>query len=211
MVDLLEIPINEKKEIGSENGTDLPVINDSAPIQLPSIEQMEALVQQRSDPKPPPTLPSDNRVQLYDQQQVKLPTTHVQTPLLHQLYLQLFRPLKLLLALGLGVQAMIGVFKSLKFLTVTYPLLEAQLTTHHVSSDQVNTIATKAILSLVTTILGMILALHLVRAKALKLFNVGLGLLLFFGGGYLTSFLSQNIDAVGLLTDPILTLFYPNR
>ena len=163
--------------------------------------QPDNMVQTQNGPQPL-NLPSQKKAPLAE---TELATTHLPasaTATAEIWWNQLHRPIKTFVAIGLAGQGLYGIYKSLVFILVTYPQLEAQLATHMITQAQVNGFATHAIIIVFSTVISMFFALRIIRNKATTWINTFIGIGLFLGGTYISSFLSSNFDLITLITTP---------
>src|SRR5690606_16393264 len=82
----------------------------------------------------------------------------------------------------LTIQSLYGIYKSLHFLFVEYQLLEQQLVQHVLTQPEINAIASKAVLTMISTIISIFFALKLAVLKAgtAKKLSIGIGVFMFF-------------------------------
>jgi len=113
-----------------------------------------------------------------------------------------------LTAFGLTAQGLYGVYQSTFFVLVKFPELEARLAAHTITQIEVNNIAVEAILVIISTIISMFFALHLIRNKAGEILSPVLGVVLFLGNTYLFNFFKSLplVESWGLLVDKLLGL-----
>lgn len=93
----------------------------------------------------------------------------------------------------LMLQGLYGIYQSVIFILVEFPQLEVQLQEHHITSGQINTFASKAVITVVSTVISMIFAMRLtfLKTKAAKVLNTGIGLVIFFGNATISQYLSS--------------------
>ncbi|MEN8252889.1 MAG: hypothetical protein ABFQ62_00715 [Patescibacteria group bacterium] len=98
-----------------------------------------------------------------------------------------------LIAIGLTIQGLMGLFNSLKFVMVDFPILEARLLQHSITQSEVNSIAVQAILMTGSTILSMFFALKitLIQNKAAKALNTIIAVFLLFGNAFIFNTLND--------------------
>jgi len=113
---------------------------------------------------------------------------------------------KTVTAIALTIQGLFGGYKAIKFIMVDYPILETQLISHQINQAQVNGFATQAVIIFITTIIGIIFALRILKSNSVKIANIVIGVALFLGSAYINSYLTANFDLVSLLSDPVLTV-----
>lgn len=120
---------------------------------------------------------------------------------------QIKKVAKNIVAIALTLQGLKGIYGSIKFILFDYPALETQLLAHQIGKSQVNSYATHAILILISTIIGMFFALKIMRSKAVKVVNIVIGVGLFFGSAYVSTYLTSHFDLTTLISSPVLTIF----
>ena len=86
-----------------------------------------------------------------------------------------------LVAFMLTIQGLYGMYKSIRFIFVDFPLLEQALNSHLIGQEQVNEFASKAIMMVFTTILSMFFGLKLsvLKTEAAKKVQTIMGICLF--------------------------------
>jgi hypothetical protein len=86
------------------------------------------------------------------------------------------------IGVALTLQGIHGIYKSVIFILVDYPLLEQQLISHQITQDQVNDFGIRAIMMVISTILSMFFALQItvLRIKAFKSLKTAVSILLIF-------------------------------
>jgi hypothetical protein len=87
------------------------------------------------------------------------------------------------LPIGLMIQGLYGIYKSIHFIFVGYPELNFLLASHQITQTQVNDFVIKAIMIAISTLLSMIFAMRLavMKTKVVKTFNTLIGILLVLG------------------------------
>lgn len=151
----------------------------------------------------PMQLPSKNQPKLADTQ---LATTKVPTSTgaeMSRSLVGLKKAIKLIVAFALAGQALWGMLQSSLFVLVEYPQLEAKLVTHQISQTVVNQLGVNAMIQFGVSIISLVLALNILRSKSAGAINTAIGVVVFLGGTYLTQYLSQRIDVVGFLDNPV--------
>lgn len=95
--------------------------------------------------------------------------------------------LQKLLAVGLVLQGLYGIYKSIYFIFVTYPELGFLLASHQISQTQVNNYVIQAILMSITTLVSMVFAMRLtiLQNRVAQTFNTVIGVLLVIGNAAL--------------------------
>jgi hypothetical protein len=95
-----------------------------------------------------------------------------------------------IVGVGLIFQGLYGIYKSIFFILVEFPELEMALEQQLISSDQVNSFATKAVVTVISTVISMFFAMRLtlLKSKAARSVNTVIGLAIFFGNSAITSY-----------------------
>jgi len=99
----------------------------------------------------------------------------------------------------LTLQGLHGIYKSVIFILVEYPMLEQQLISHQVTQHQVNDFGIKAIMMVISTVLSMFFAMKLtfLKSKAAKTLSTTIGILLFIGNALIHDyFVSLNSSQI---------------
>jgi hypothetical protein len=99
------------------------------------------------------------------------------------------------IGIALTIQGLHGIYKSVLFILVEYPLLEQQLVAHQITQQQVNDFGIKAIMMVISTVLSMFFAMKLtfLKSKAAKTVSTTIAILLFIGNAMIHDyFISLN-------------------
>lgn len=146
---------------------DQPVINQSTINQSPAAD---AQIQNQTISQNTPNLSLVDKIKLY------IP----------------FSPQKII-AVALAAQGLWGLYTSISFILIDYPLLEQQLQLHFVAQEHINHFANKAIVMAVSTVLNIFFAIKItsVQSKVAKKINTIIGILLFLGNTVVYSYLDQ--------------------
>ncbi|HEX7018052.1 MAG TPA: hypothetical protein VF209_04065 [Patescibacteria group bacterium] len=120
----------------------------------------------------------------------------------------LFHKATKFLGVLLSFEGMYGIYRSLQFLFVTYPMLERNLANHLISLEEVNQIAGHAIIELVSTIVGLLFAakLTLFRTRAFHILHIVLGTVFFILNAMLMSGYLAQYDFIAPLTRGVFSL-----
>ncbi len=103
-----------------------------------------------------------------------------------------FSPQKII-AVGLAAQSLLGLYTSINFILIDYPLLEQQLQLHFINQKQINHFANKAIIMAVSTVLNIFFAIKITSAqkRITKKIHTIIGILLFLGNTVVYKYLDQ--------------------
>ena len=113
------------------------------------------------------------------------------------------------MAILLALQGLYGLYRSIHFILVEYPIMEEQLTAHTITSGEVNAFASKAIIIATSTILSMVFAVRLsVVKKASKIIQKIVAGTLFVANTAIMRYLNQigSADIINGLTTKIIDL-----
>lgn len=119
-------------------------------------------------------------------------------------------------AVLLGIQGLSGIYRSLNFTFVIRPQLEQQLLLDQLTQDDINGIANRAVIMMVSTVVSLFFASRLafLKSKAARAVNVAIGLSLFLGNALISTYLTQS-GSVGILSSIYIgisdTLLFPFR
>lgn len=108
--------------------------------------------------------------------------------------------------IGLTLQGLFGIYKSVVFILIDYPELEKQLAEHLITQDQVSEFGIKAIMMAISTVLSMFFAMRLtvMKTKAVRAISTVIGILLFIGNimihDYFVGLNSSQIMVDGILS-----------
>jgi hypothetical protein len=116
------------------------------------------------------------------------------------------------IGIALTLQGLHGIYKSVIFILVEYPILERQLVAHQVTQSQVNDFGIKAIMMVISTVLSMFFAMKLtfLKTKAAKTLNTVIAILLFIGNAMIHDyFIALNssqimVDFIISITDKVM-------
>ncbi len=201
-IDQMEQSLQQSGKLLNEVSTKTDQQADDSPL---SALQPQNMLKTEQGPQPM-IIKSDHEQKLNE---IQLATTHKAAGIdniASTTKVQLLKYMKIIVAIALTIQGLYGIFHSIKFILVDYPALETQLLSHQITRTEVNNYATKAIITLFTTILGMFFALKIMRNKATKMLNTFIGIGLFFGSAYLQNYLSNHYDLTTLLTNPLVSV-----
>lgn len=108
-----------------------------------------------------------------------------------QLYAH-FSPQKII-AVALATQGLWGLYTSINFILIDYPVLEQQLQLHLIAQAQINHFANKAIIMAISTVLNIFFAIKItsVQNKIAKKIHTVIGILLFLGNTVVYNYLDQ--------------------
>lgn len=93
----------------------------------------------------------------------------------------------------LTLQSLFGIYESINFILVEFPHLEAALTNHMITEQQINGFVSRAVIIAISTFISMIFALRLtfLETKAAKITHTVLGLLLLVGNTFIQAYFNQ--------------------
>ncbi|NCN87715.1 MAG: hypothetical protein GW941_02350 [Candidatus Pacebacteria bacterium] len=113
------------------------------------------------------------------------------------------------IGIALTIQGIHGLYKSVIFILVDYPLLEQQLVAHQITQDQVNDFGIKAIMMVISTVLSMFFAMKLtfLKSKAAKTLSTVIAILLFIGNAMIHDYFIS-LNSSQYLVDLILKAIY---
>lgn len=91
------------------------------------------------------------------------------------------------ISIGLTIQSLRGIYNSVIFLLVDYPLLEQKLITHQISESEVTELTITMVIMLISTVVSLIFAMRLafIKDSTAKRLNTIIGLLIFLGNAYI--------------------------
>lgn len=97
------------------------------------------------------------------------------------------------LAVGLTLQGLYGLYASLRFLFIEFPMLEELLTLHQLTQAEVNTFAARAVLTIISTLISMMFALRLtvMKSQAARVINAVVGVMLFLANTFMIGYFNQ--------------------
>lgn len=200
--------------------------------QLPSVEEMEEELQQsgkllselpvvtnqhQADTSPLASLQPGNMVSTasgpqpinipsqHEQTTLKdevLATTHKPTPFTMKWYHRLVKPAKTTVAIALTGKSIFGIYRSIYFILVEYPMLEQQLLTHQITQSEVNLIGVTALVTLFDTLIGLFFALRIVK-RGHQLDTI-IGVIIFLFGTYAHTYLADQIDALTIVDQTLV-------
>lgn len=164
--------------------------------------QPENMINTQIGPQPI-KLPSKNEQPVDD---IKFANTTKVEQIIDSEFVQskLFKYGKTVVAIALTIQGLFGIYKSIKFIMVDYPQLEALLLAHQISKSDINGFATKAIMILITTVINMFFAMKIMRNKTGQILNTIIGIILFLTSAFIDSFLSSHYDVASFISEPIV-------
>ncbi|MCL4208152.1 hypothetical protein KJZ63_00775 [Patescibacteria group bacterium] len=92
-----------------------------------------------------------------------------------------------MISIGLTIQSLRGIYKSVAFILVDYPLLEQKLVNHQITEAEVTELTIMMVIMLISTVIGLAFAMRLaiVKDSAAKRLHSIIGLILFFGNAYI--------------------------
>ena len=97
-----------------------------------------------------------------------------------------------IMAVLMAAQGLYGLYISVHFILIDYPVLEAQLAAHAVSQTEVNTFASQAIIIVVSTLISMVFAIRLsIVKKAAKILQKVLTGVLFVANTAVMHYLNE--------------------
>jgi len=142
-------------------------------------------------------------------------THHSILPWWHAYFLAVANhPVHSLVAVGLTLESLYGLFESIEFVTQEYPMLELQLRNHNFESAEANLIVGRVLLILTSIIISSFFALKLsaFKTKVAEDIHLVLGIGLFFINIYLFGFFAQTslIDSIQNIGDSIINLISSN-
>jgi hypothetical protein len=171
---------------------------EAAPITLPSPEEMQQSMRQSGVLDKQTIMPGQNQANFPNDvstQQVQLASAAKDGNQLKNEFDSswLRRYIPKLVAIALTVQGLYGIYQSVLFIFVDFPALETLLEQHLITSAQVNSFASKAIVTVISTIISMFFAMRLtfLKSKAARVFNTVIGVAIFFGNTFITSYFSS--------------------
>lgn len=90
------------------------------------------------------------------------------------------RYLPKIVAVLLALQTAWGLIQSMLFIFVKYPVLEQQLASHQITSEEVTSLTNHAILTVLSVLVGAIFAIRItaMKSKTAKIINTTIGILL---------------------------------
>ncbi|MDH5533224.1 MAG: hypothetical protein OEX81_02225 [Candidatus Pacebacteria bacterium] len=111
------------------------------------------------------------------------------------------------IGIALTLQGLHGIYKSVIFILVEYPILEQQLVAHQVTQDQVNDFGVKAIMMVISTVLSMFFAMKLtfLKTKAAKTLSTIIGILLFIGNAMIHDYFAS-LNSSQIMVDFIISI-----
>jgi len=88
-----------------------------------------------------------------------------------------------LIGIALTLQALHGIYRSVTFILIEYPLLEQQLVSNLITQDQINDYGIRAIMMIISTVLSLFFAMKLtfLKSKAAKTLSTIIAIFLFIG------------------------------
>jgi hypothetical protein len=113
------------------------------------------------------------------------------------------------LGILLTLQSLHGIYKSVLFILVEYPLLEQQLVAHQITQTQVNDFGIKAIMIVFSTVLSMFFAMKLtfLKTKAAKTLSTVIAVFLFIGNAMIHDYFVA-LNSSQIMTDFIIDILY---
>jgi hypothetical protein len=111
------------------------------------------------------------------------------------------------IGIALTLQGLHGIYKSVIFILVEYPILEQQLVAHQVTQAQVNDFGIKAIMMVISTVLSMFFAMKLtfLKSKAAKTVSTTIGIMLFIGNALIHDYFAS-LNSSQIMVDYILSI-----
>lgn len=100
-----------------------------------------------------------------------------------------------IVAFFLVLQGLFGIYKSIVFILVEFPQLEIALEQQMITTQQINGFASRAVITIITTIISMFFAMRLafLQSKAARYLNTMIGVAIFLGNAALAQYFnSQN-------------------
>lgn len=91
------------------------------------------------------------------------------------------------ISIGLTIQSLRGIYKSVAFILVDYPLLEQKLISHQISESEVTELTITMVILLISTIISLVFAMRLafVKDSTAKRLHSIIGLVIFLGNAYI--------------------------
>lgn len=111
--------------------------------------------------------------------------------------------IKVGIAAVLILEGLRGIYEAMSFILLEYPQLEVQLLAHQITQDEVNEFAAKALITLITTVINLFFAMHVVRSKTLKTFHTVFGIVLLLMSTYLNNYLISHYDVAQWISGPL--------
>ena len=186
-------------------------IQEPAPQQMPSVDQMASqLGHQGLDSPAQPiqasALPETISAEALTPTHPAEAAPHYSN---HWVHMFMQRPTHNLIAIGLTLQGLFGIYKSVSFILVDYQFMEQQLAQNLITQDDASRVAVKAGMIIISTFLTMFFALKLtiLRSKVAKHLHTVIGLALFLGNAIIFDFLKglPLVDQWGALVNQVLT------
>lgn len=91
------------------------------------------------------------------------------------------------ISIGLTIQSLNGIFNSVSFILVDYPLLEQKLVNHQITEAEVTELTIMMVIMLISTIISLVFAMRLafVKDSTAKRLHSIIGVLIFLGNAYI--------------------------
>ena len=109
-----------------------------------------------------------------------------------------------IIAVFLGFQSMLGIYSSIKLILFERTQIEAQIASNDLTSSDINQILGKAVLTLISTMIGFFFAIQIsfLKSKAAQNLQTAIGIFLIIANGFLLG----QVSKLPLL-DRIMALF----
>lgn len=112
-------------------------------------------------------------------------------------------------ALALGAQSIFATYKSIKFITVDYPILEKNLDAGLVTQDTINALASQSILLIISITISFAIAAFVTYFKKsfIKTIAIVIAMIMFAFNAYILSFLNDQSSGT-IIGDQLAGIFY---
>lgn len=180
--------------------------NQAQTLQLPSVEQMQQSLRQSGVLEKVTAFPQQMGAGVpqqtaAQQTQSQLATAEADDQLTAEAQFELGRLPHLvpkIVGFFLTLNSLRGMYTSVIFIFVEFPQLERALEQHIITSQEINTFVTSAVMTSISTALSLIFALRItiMKTKTAKILNTVIGISLLFGSTALEQYFNQITSGV---------------
>lgn len=191
-------------------------------VTLPSAEEMEAAVdslpplisknlEAQSNPINTQSVANAGGIKLANTPEDLTQEVISAEPIWPELQKKIIRYFPKILGIGLTLQSLRGIYNSVAFILVDYPILEQKLVAHQITEVEVTELTITMVLMLLSTMISLFFAMRLtlVKAQVMKRVSTAIGILLLVANPFLHDLLeASNFTGflVGFFTESVQTI-----